>query len=266
MSYLQDKKTRRKKIIYIVFFLIIFFILFYFRISIFNGLSYVGHKVFRPVLVAGNNISEKFGGISSYFASKKSLYLENENLKNKINENVARISGYDSTLAENLYLKDILGRTSEVMDMTLALILSKPNKSPYDTLIIDAGLKQGLEVGDMVFAMGNVPIGGLSEVYESSSKVTLFSSPREKTQAVISMSNNKDIFVELVGRGGGNFEIIILQGLNLSVGDQAVLPSIRPYVLGTVETIISDPRESFTKALLVSPVNIQEIKFVQVES
>jgi len=34
---------------------------------------------------------------------------------------------------------------------------------------------------------------------------------------------------------------------------------------GTVETIISDPRDSFQKALLVSPVNIQEIKFVEVE-
>lgn len=74
-----------------------------------------------------------------------------------------------------------------------------------------------------------------------------------------------NIFTEIVGRGGGNFEMVMPKDLTLAKGDQAVLPGIVPYVLGIVETTISDPRDPFQKALLVSPVNIQELKFVEVE-
>ena len=48
-------------------------------------------------------------------------------------------------------------------------------------------------------------------------------------------------------------------------GDEVVLPGITPYVLGIMETTISDPRDPFAKTLLTSPVNIQELKFVEVE-
>jgi hypothetical protein len=78
--------------------------------------------------------------------------------------------------------------------------------------------------------------------------------------------SGKDVFLEIVGRGGGNFEMIIPRDFIILKGDEVVLPGIVPYVVGIVETIISDPRDSFTKALLVSPVNIQELKFVEVES
>jgi hypothetical protein len=43
------------------------------------------------------------------------------------------------------------------------------------------------------------------------------------------------------------------------------LPGIENYVLGTVAGIISDPRDAFTKALLVSPVNVEDLAFVEVE-
>ena len=59
--------------------------------------------------------------------------------------------------------------------------------------------------------------------------------------------------------------MIIPRDLTLAEGDQAVLPGINPYVVGIVQTIISDPRDPFIKALLTSPVNMQELKFVEVE-
>ena len=60
--------------------------------------------------------------------------------------------------------------------------------------------------------------------------------------------------------------MIMPRDLKLEKGDQVVLPGIIPYVVGIVETIISDPRDPFVKALLTSPVNIQELKFVEVET
>ena len=146
--------------------------------------------------------------------------------------------------------------------MILSAILSKPNQSPYDTLLIDAGKAEGIKEGNTVFALGNVPIGRVDIVYPDSAKVILFSNAGEQTEGMIS---GKGIFTELVGRGGGNFEIIMPKNLTLQKGDQVVMPGISPYLLATVETIISDPRDPFTKALLTSPVNIQELKFVEVE-
>lgn len=260
MNYLLDRKIKRKKFFSIVFFVIILLVLFYFRLSIWSGLAYGSHRLFRPLLILGNNLGQKFSGVGSYFVSKNSLDKENENLKLELNKAKARMSNYNSVLGENINLKEILGRKGEKVSLILAAILSKPNQSPYDTLVIDAGTKQGIKVGNIVFALGNVPIGRTSDVYPDSSKVVLFSNSGEKTQGVVS-----GIFIEIVGRGGGNFEMILPRDFVPAKGDQVVLPGITPYVLGKVETILSDPRDPFIKALLASPVNIQELKFVEVE-
>ena len=262
MNYLLDKKIKRKKIFKIALYVVILIVLFYFRSGIFNGFSYVSQGLFRPVLILGNNIGEKLKSLSSLFVSKNSLYLQNESLQSQLNEDEAKMSNYNSLLAENDSLKEILNRKNAKVSMTLAAILSKPNQSIYDTLVIDAGANQGIKVGDMVFALGDVPIGRVSLVYNNSSKVVLFSNAGEKTQAVIS---GKNVFMEIVGRGGGNFEMIMPKDFTLQKGDQVVLPGINPYVLAIVETIISDPRDPFTKALLSSPVNVQELKFVEIE-
>ncbi|PIZ85994.1 hypothetical protein CO033_01275 [Candidatus Nomurabacteria bacterium CG_4_9_14_0_2_um_filter_32_10] len=272
MSYLLDKKIKRNKYFKYIFFVVILFILIYFRSGIFNGFSYVSHIIFRPVLILGNNIGYKLSNIGTYFYSKNSLVLENKDLKSKLSEQEARILNYNSILDENLKIKEILERKREEAKMILASVLSKPNQSPYDTIIIDVGEKNGIISGQKVFALGNIPIGSIAEVYFNTSKVILYSSSGEKTEVIIggkpastSSSLGGDTFMQIVGRGGGNFEMILPRDFVLEKRTEIILPGITPYIVGIVETIISDPRDSFQKALLVSPVNIQELKFVEVE-
>lgn len=262
MSYLLDKKIQRHKFFKIAIGVIFLIILFVFRSPIFGGLSDVSQGVFRPVLVLGNGVGEKFKSFGSYFVSKNSLYLQNQKLQSEVAFNNARMTNYDSVVADDAGIKEILGRKDPKVPMILSAILAKPNQSLYDTLVIDAGVKQNVKVGDKVFALGDVPIGRIAEIYQNSSKVILFSNAGEKTQAVVS---GKNIFMELVGRGGENFEMIMPKDFTLQKGDQVVLPGINPYVVAITETIISDPRDPFTKALLTSPVNVQNLKFVQVE-
>ena len=221
----------------------------------------MGQIIFRPVLIVGNNIGEKFSNISSFFYSKNILLENNINLRLDLNEKETMLSNYNSILAENIQMKAILGRKIEKTNMVISTILSKPNHSLYDTLIIDTGAKNGISEGKRVFAFGNIPIGRIAEVYSDSSKVILFSNPGERTEVVV----GKDIFMQVIGRGGGNFEMNLVKDITLEKGMEVVLPGIHPYVLGIVETIISDPRDFFQKALLISPVNIQELKFVEVE-
>ncbi len=262
MSYLLDRKNKRKKFFVTAVFVVFFLICFYFRSNIFNGLSYTVSFIFRPVIVLGNNIGEKLSSTGDYFKNKKMLVIKNEELQAQLDEMFARVSNYGIVLDENNKLKEMMGRKIEKINSVLAAILSKPNQSPYDTLVIDTGINQGVKVGDTVFALGNVPVGRITEADTNSSKVILFSNPGEKIEVVI---KGKDTFMQIVGRGGGNFEMTLPRDFTLDIGTEVHLPGITPYILGYVSTIVSDPRDAFQKALLVSPVNIQELKFVEVQ-
>ena len=261
MTYLLDKnkKIKRYKQISVIVFIVV--IMFYFRVGVWGGLSTVTHTVFKPVIIFGQFIGSGFSNIGINFHSKKTLINENQDLRNIIAQNEANKATYNSLVSENNQMKDVLGRKAINMNFVLAGILAKPNRSLYDTLVIDAGSNQGIKIGETVFAFGNIPIGKISEVYANSANVILFSSPKENIEVTIS---GKDIAISAVGRGGGNFEIILPRDLVIDVGTEIDLPGINHYVLGTVATIVSDPRDAFQKAILVSPVNVQQLKFVEV--
>ena len=262
MNYLLDKKLKRNKYFKYTGTVAVLFFLIYFGSTVFFGLSFVSQIIFRPVLVLGNNIGKSLSNTGAYFYSKKSLYIENENLKMKLNGQEAGMANYNSVLDENLKMKEVLARKNEKINLVLANILAKPNQSPYDTLVIDVGLKNGIYIGQRVFALGNIPIGYINMVYNNSAKVILYSNPGEKTEVIVS---SKNAFMQIVGRGAGNFEMILPRDFVLEKGTEVVLPGIVPYLVGTVQTIISDSRDAYQKALLSSPVNIQELKFVEVE-
>lgn len=261
MTYLRDKKTKKKKVTQFILIILLLVFLFYFRNGFYSILSKTSNFVFRPVLSVGNGIGNSIKNTRAFFVSKKTLLEDNEYLRALISENENRMANYNSVIAENESLKEILGRKIN-KEMVIAGILSKPNKTPYDTLLVDAGSNDGIYVGQKVFVLGNIPIGRIAEVYANSAKVVLFSTSGEKNEVVI---NGKNIFMEVKGRGGGNFEMILPRDFNLDVGTEVLLPGISAHVLAKVATILSDPRDSFAKALLVSPVNIQDQKFVEIE-
>lgn len=262
MNYLQDKKNKKKKWTTLITILVVLFFVFFFYTIIFANLSQAFHYISKPVFSFKNFTSTKWQDMQSFFISKNSLLKENQSLYLQLEEQQARIANYDIILDENLKLKEEFGRTENPRRMIVSAILLKPNKSLYDTLIIDVGYKGNIKIGDRVFAHNAVPIGTVNEVYEYTSKVVLFSTAGENTEVVIA---GQDTFMNLVGRGGGNFEMIIPRDFELASGTLVHLPGIIPYVVAKAETIISDPRDSVKKALLVSPVNIQNLKFVQVE-
>ncbi|MDQ3245058.1 MAG: hypothetical protein M3P22_01805, partial [bacterium] len=212
MNHRLDKKNKNKSFLQITVLGILLLLVIVFYNPMFRGLSYIFHIISRPVLILTNTIGGKIYNMQSFLESKNILLKENETLRNKLNENEANMANYNSILAENTKLKEDWGRKKENTNMIVATILSKPNISLYDTLIIDIGENNNIKIGNNVFAFGSVPIGRVREVYKNSSKVVLFSTGGEKTQVVLS---GQDIFLELVGRGGGNFEMIIPRDLEI---------------------------------------------------
>lgn len=233
--------------------------------GIFGPFSYFLNKVATPVWKTGNFIKNKTNDLGYLLQSKKRLLAENELLKERLNEYEIQLLLQSVILDENKQLKETLQRASDILadgeEFILAVILAKPNRSPYDTLVIDLGRNSDIQKGDYVFARGDILIGQVEEVFSRSSKVKLFSTPGEKVDIVIS---GEDIYTTLIGRGGGNFEMTLPRDVEIEEGTKVVLSGITPYLVATVGKINYDPRDTLQEILLTSPVNVQHLKFVQV--
>ncbi|KKQ35110.1 MAG: hypothetical protein US50_C0025G0004 [Candidatus Nomurabacteria bacterium GW2011_GWB1_37_5] len=265
MTYLQDRQFvswRKKRRIYFGLFAFAVIVLYY----LFNGqinffLTKNFYTLIRPLWLVKNSASNNFLSNGSTFKSKDFILTENDNLKMRVLELEAKIDDRNVLYDENLKLKDILGRKEE-NNLVLAVILSKPNKSIYDTLIIDVGENKDIKIGQKVYAYGNILIGEIAEVYGATAKVKLFSTYGEKLEVVL---DGNDIYTDAVGRGGGTFEITLPRNVLAEKGQAILFPDINVYPLAYIESIISDERDPFQKILLRSPVNVQELKFVEIE-
>lgn len=262
MSFLQKNKAflirdHAKRGILIPMIIVIFFI------TIFS-LDYTRNILFisgSPLWFLKNSLSSFIVENAKLLNSKTSLIRENDLLKEQlISKNKEQVL-FELLRKENEDLKNILNRNKANQKLVLASVLVKPFLSPYDTLIIDIGDQDGIKAGDQVLVEGYIFIGYIKEVYHDTSKVVLYSSPGEKVKVLIGESN---ITKEAIGLGGGNFSVEIPREIDIKEGDSIVIPSISTNIFGTVEKIDFKESDSFQTILFKNPVNISELKWVEV--
>lgn len=225
----------------------------------------------NPFRVPANVIAGSLWGLEQGLASraqlfaellrsKRSLALDNASLrqKNAEQENLAAVN--KALEKENADLKFLLGRTDST-DRILASVLSKPNVSPYDTLVIDVGTNNGVHVGDRVIALGDFVVGFVSNVYPTTAQVTFFSSPGQKTEVKIGEAG---IGATAEGRGGNNFAAALPRDTIVAKGDVVTLASFDTQVFAVVESVLSNSTDAFKTVLFKNPVNIFTIDWVEV--
>ncbi len=262
MYQFRDKKqiSRRKSAVRNIFIVGIFLALSLFGVLAWSGKLW--NSVARPIWSVENAIVDTINSEGYIIRTKASVFSENDKLK-KENENLKlSMLDYQILKDENTNLKDLLSRLPVNHNFILATILTKPNRSPYDTVFIDIGASQGITEGMQVFASGNIPVGEVSKVYTNDSLVMLYSNPGQTTGGVLEGSNAS---VELVGRGGGNFEMTVPLDLPSENGMKVTLPSINNEILAIIDAVISSPTDPIKKVILHSPVNIQNLKWLQVK-
>ncbi|OGD66727.1 hypothetical protein A2442_01195 [Candidatus Campbellbacteria bacterium RIFOXYC2_FULL_35_25] len=258
MSYLsRDSKKKKNKL----FLVLLLAVVLFFYSQILNILGGVFDFIVYPIWVTENKIDEKTISPLGFFVSKKTLIVSNEQLKKDINEAEAMLVGRNALVKENLELKEILGRVSNPENFILASVLSKPNSSLYDILVVDAGNNLNIKKGSKVFASGNILIGEVFEVSEKSSKVRLYSSSKERVGVNVGLFN---ISTDAFGRGAGNFEIKLPRDTDIELGDPITSLVSSLQIVGSVEEINTDPIDSFKTILFKSPINIFELKWVQI--
>jgi len=259
MNYhLRDSRRKKKKYFWFVLLLLVLF--FYSQIlfvlgGVFRFLAY-------PVWVTKNEIAEQTINPVGFLVSKKQLLVLNKQLQNKLIEAEAMLADRNNLLKENIELKEILGRSYRSEDLVLASVLAKPNVSVYDSLIVDAGENLNIEKGNKVFAFGNVIIGEVEKVENKTSIVNLYSSAQIQTNVFVGLYNIPAI---AVGRGGGNFEVKLPKELDFEVGDPVIIPGIKSSFVGSINSIITSPTDSFQTLLVKSNINLFELRWVQIK-
>lgn len=256
----QNRLGKRRVIKKVVFILLLIFLLFIVNMFFSNPFSKLANWVASPIWSAKQTSFNEVGNFTSLLRSKKSLYKENKALREQLIEVEYLFISNSALELENNSLKELLNRELD-KDTVLATVLSRPNASPYDTLVIDTGYMDGIQIGDSVLAYGDFVIGRISNVYSNSSQVKLFSSPGEKTAVII---GTEDVPAIAEGVGAGNFSIKIPRDTTVIQDDIIVLPNINLQVFGVVEHIITSPADSFKTILFKNPVNINHLKWVEV--
>lgn len=206
------------------------------------------------------NIEEKVdsGGM---LVDVEELIIENEGLKIELAQKEGIYLQTDFIIKENEELKKLLGR-EDSSSLILAKVLKRPPFSPYDIFVLDIGSVDGIKAGDRVYAVGSIVIGEILEAGKETSKAKLYSSSGEKHNVFL---GENAIEAVAYGKGGGVFEVSVPRDTKIKKGDSVTIPSLNDNFLAVVEDIISDPSHPFSTVLFAQPVNIYELKWVQVK-
>ena len=179
----------------------------------------------------------------------------------------AKIADRDLLYRENIDLKARLGRPSPLSGegRVLAAVLMRPPAIPYDTLLIDAGVKDGIAEGDLVYAGGSLLIGKISAAGGRDARVMLFSAPEGSLELTLipSASPASGIPVSVTGEGGGSFTAEVPAGSMAAAGDYLKLPGIDDSVVARVARV--ERHEDGTARLHAHlPINPFELRYVEV--
>lgn len=182
----------------------------------------------------------------------RALQRENEALRREVN-----------TLRQQLASSnEIPAATSTAASRLHAVVYTKPPFSPYDSLHIGVGARDGVDVGDPVYTTDNVFIGRISDTASTISQVRLFSAP----DFTLNVELENGVQGEASGVGSGNLRIRLPRDLEIATGTPVVSGEIPREVVGRVEYIERSPNESFQYIFIRIPFQLFEAREVFVDT
>ncbi len=256
-TYLRDRKKERS-ILFILIILISILVLLY--VPSRGAITKVVYGVAPGIWKGGGGASDKMASFFSGFRSNVNISDENKLLREQVMRMETQILEQNFLREEVLGLSEALGRAL-VDKRVRAKVIVGQGRSPYDTLIIDAGTEHGIRAGDSVVYASVGVIGTIVEAYPGSSKAKLFSSPGEEVLVFI---GTQSVPAKAKGRGMGNFEAQVPQWSKISIGEEVRSMPQGNLFLGIVGAVEENPAESFVRVLFRTSFNITEIGSVEV--
>ncbi|MFZ2621240.1 MAG: rod shape-determining protein MreC [Minisyncoccia bacterium] len=261
MSYHLKSKPKHEHRVKIILTVVLFTVLSLSAFLFPNFFRTVFYSISKPLWIVSDNIAKPFSSIKDYFIFRNVLIEKNLALEDELSALKLKETDYDLVLLENQSLKMELGRPTNI-NRILARVLSKPPRSPYDTLVIDVGSTDGLTLGNKVYFGGNIIIGLVTSITPHSSLVELFSSGNHRQEVILSRTGAS---FEIQGRGGENFQLEVPKDTDILWGDIFEYPGIFSSVIGNVYYIDTNSQSSFKTVYIRVPGSVFSAKFVFVE-
>ncbi len=218
-------------------------------------------RIVSPILSTRDTAALAQAGFFAQFGNLTNLIEENARLRQELASTSALLLDRHFLYQENADLKQRLGRSAEGT-VVLATVLLRPPAVPYGVLMIDVGKNAAVTEGMLVAAAGSAYIGRVTQVYDTTARITLFSAPGQTHEALLRGS----IPLALEGEGSGSMRGELPVGIPVAVGDPVLLPGIMPTFLAVVTAVMHEEGQSFQSVYLTLPVNPLELRFVEVHS
>lgn len=223
----------------------------------------VAHQAATPLWQTRDSMLSAVYGAVAILETKGDLIRANEELHDEISTLRREAFATEVLRDENARLRELLNRP-DADESVAAAVLSRPSSSPYDTLIIDAGLSEGLRKGNIVSVSGGVAIGTVEAVFSDTATVMLFSAPGKETPVVVGTATPTPSVA--LGWGGGNFAVELPRDAEVAVDDPVILPTLSPHVFAKVASVEHDPTDPLITVRFQVPVNVATLRHVLVET
>ena len=211
-------------------------------------------SMFAPVFRTADTFSERSNAILNGFKDTAELALKNEKLKN---ENTALALQNYSLLKKIESLSGLQPFGKGIV----AGVMVRPPTSPYDTLALSAGSKDGITLGMGVFGEGNVPLGVISAVHENFSRATLFSAPEMSINGWVGRSS---VPITINGAGAGVMNASAPRSADISAGDIVYVPGPGMLPIGNVARVDSDSSSPSVTLRIMPALNLFSVAWVSI--
>lgn len=211
-----------------------------------------------PIFGVSDMLSVDTHAFLSGFGDTAKLAASNEKL---VNENVA-LASENQVLQEKIAGLSVLSG-GQIIPGIPAGVVARPPESPYDTLVLAAGEKEGVTLGMEAFATGGVPIGTVTSVLADFSRVTLFTSSDASTSGWVGSASTP---ITITGEGGGAMHATVARGANIVVGDVISVPGPGKFPIGSVVRVDSDPLSPAVTLRIMPATNPFSITWVELRA
>jgi len=252
MKMISRRRSNDKgRFIFFSLFLVVALVLgLVFRDATMGVISYIG----KPVLKSALTVVRSTSFTSSLFGSKADLVRERDELKER--NRILESEKEERTLSDS-YSEDIKKVLEGAKDeRIIASVLSRPNFTPYDSLLLDKGSREGVRNSALLYGTGNRVIGYIAHAYETLSHAVLFSTAGIESVVYIPSTH---ALVRAVGAGGGVMRLTIPQSIDVQEGSLVSYPTLSPSPIGVISRIVkteTNPDIFAYVTLADSPFNV----------
>ncbi|MHB8860192.1 MAG: rod shape-determining protein MreC [Minisyncoccota bacterium] len=210
-----------------------------------------------PLFRASDALAAGGHAVLASFSDTAKLAIQNERLQS---ENAALASENHALQQKSAAVSALLGSAaSGTASGILAGVVARPPESPYDTLVLAAGTKDGVTLGMEAFGEGGVPIGVVSSVLDGFSRVTLFSTSGMTTSGWV---GHASVPLAVLGAGAGAMNASVAREAGVAVGDVVFAPGPGQLPIGSVVRVDSNPLSPSITLRIMPAVNPFAVSWV----